>query len=76
MKVIVREERIISQLEYAYYELEIPDDIAKARDTEEGEDAFNEYVDEHYYNDYAFDYESGDVLNVYAQDWEIDKIEE
>jgi hypothetical protein len=75
MKVIVREERIVNQVEYAFYEVEVPEDIAKARDTEEGEDAFNEYVAEHYYDNYAYDYECGDIIDVYTESWEIERIE-
>ena len=78
MKMIISEKRFVTNVEYAYYEVEIPEDMVKLYKSEDydDQDEFNDWLNENYYEDCPFDYEGGDTIDVQTESWEIDKIEE
>lgn len=67
MKVEVIEKNLVTQVEYAYYEVEVPEEVAKL-----SEDEVNNWIHENYREFEAYHYEMGDVLEVYYQDMEIE----
>lgn len=68
MKVNFTETRIITQVEYAHYEFELPEDIAALSAEERDQWIYDNYDELDAYPEY----ESGDVLDV---QWDDSKIE-
>lgn len=74
MKVIISERRLVTEVEYAYYEVEVPDEIAKLYNSDD-EDGWYDWVSENWWvHNEPYHYEHGDIVEVQTEDWEIDEV--
>lgn len=66
MKVKVVERRIITQVEWATFEFDLPSDVAKM-----AEEDRDEWIRDNYY-EYDAEYELGDVVDVWTDEVEVE----
>lgn len=66
MKVKVVERRIITQVEWATFEFELPSDVAKM-----AEEDRDEWIRDNYY-EYDAEYELGDITDIFTDEVEVE----